>query len=216
MARPKKDATKAVAQDNKEIAMDAIATQELLKKIEEMQNQLAQLKAENEAFKNHQVEDTNENEEEINGDTDIPVISQTIGKLVLSTDGNGMGTIYRFDKFGEVHDIPFADLKDIVKNKPRFAKEGAYYISNAQAVKKLRLTKEYESIVDNRLFEHILDEESDVVISTYKNAPKLQQEQIVSMIEDKIDRGQDVDGNVLVKIGKLCGKDFLRVEEDDE
>ena len=127
-----------------------------------------------------------------------------------------MGTIYRFDSFGEVHDIPFADLKDIVKNKPRFAKEGAYYISNAQAVKKLRLTKEYEHIVDSKLFEHILDEKSDVVISTYKNAPKLQQEQIVSMIEEKIDRGQDVDGNVLVKIGKLCGKDFLRVEEDDE
>jgi hypothetical protein len=127
-----------------------------------------------------------------------------------------MGTIYRFDSFGEVHDIPFADLKDIVKNKPRFAKEGAYYISNAQAVKKLRLTREYENIVDNKLFEHILDEKSDVVISTYKNAPKLQQEQIVSMIEDKIDKGQDVDGNVLVKIGKLCGKDFLRVEEDDE
>lgn len=214
MARPKKDATKVVTQDNKEVAVDV--TQELLKKLEEMQNQLAQLKAENEAFKNHQIEDIDEDEEEINGDTDIPVISQTVGKLVLSTDGNGIGTVYRFDSFGEVHDIPFADLKDIVKNKPRFAKEGAYYISNAQAVKKLRLTKEYENIVDNKIFEHILDEKSDVVISTYKNAPKLQQEQIVSMIEEKIDRGQDVDGNVLVKIGKLCGKDFLRVEEDDE
>lgn len=214
MARPKKDATKVVTQDNKEVTVDV--TQELLKKLEEMQNQLAQLKAENEAFKNHQVEDIDEDEDEINGDTDIPVVSQTVGKLVLSTDGNGMGTVYRFERFGEVHDIPFADLKDIVKNKPRFAKEGAYYISNAQAVKKLRLTKEYENIVDNKIFEHILDEKSDVVISTYKNAPKLQQEQIVSMIEDKIDRGQDVDGNVLVKIGKLCGKDFLRVDEDDE
>lgn len=215
MARPKKDATQVVTQDNKEVVVDA--TQELLKKIEEMQNQLAQLKAENESFKNKQVEDTDkEDEEDITADTDIPVISQTVGKLVLSTDGNGIGTIYRFDGFGEVHDIPFADLKDIVKNKPRFAKEGAYYISNAQAVKKLRLTKEYEHIVDSKLFEHILDEKSDVVINTYKNAPKLQQEQIVSMIEEKINRGQDVDGNVLVKIGKLCGKDFLRVEEDDE
>lgn len=215
MARPKKDATQVVTQDNKEVVVDA--TQELLKKIEEMQNQLAQLKAENESFKNKQVGDTDkEDEEDITADTDIPVISQTVGKLVLSTDGNGMGTVYRFDGFGEVHDIPFADLKDIVKNKPRFAKEGAFYISNAQAVKKLRLTKEYEHIVDSKLFEHILDEKSDVVINTYKNAPKLQQEQIVSMIEEKINRGQDVDGNVLVKIGKLCGKDFLRVEEDDE
>lgn len=212
MARPKKTQT-VVAEPT--TAVDA--TQQLLKKLEEMQNQLAQLKAENEAFKNMQVENTHEEDgEEITADTDIPVISQTIGKLVLSTDGNGMGTIYRFDSFGEVHDIPFADLKDIVKNKPRFAKEGAYYISNTQAVKKLRLSKDYEHIVNNDIFAHILDEDSDTVIKAYKNAPKLQQEQIVSMIEDKIDRGQDVDGNILVKIGKLCGKDFLRVEEDDE
>lgn len=214
MARPKKAQT-VVETDNKEITQDV--TQQLLKKLEEMQNQIAQLKAENESFKNKQVEDIDkEDEEDITADTDIPVISQTVGKLVLSTDGNGVGTVYRFDNFGDVHDIPFADLKDIVKNKPRFAKEGAYYISNAQAVKKLRLTREYENIVDNKLFEHILDEKSDVVINTYKNAPKLQQEQIVSMIEEKIDKGQDVDGNILVKIGKLCGKDFLRVEEDDE
>lgn len=214
MARPKKAQT-VVETDNKEITQDV--TQQLLKKLEEMQNQIAQLKAENESFKNKQVEDIDkEDEEDITADTDIPVISQTVGKLVLSTDGNGVGTVYRFDNFGDVHDIPFADLKDIVKNKPRFAKEGAYYISNAQAVKKLRLTREYENIVDNKLFEHILDEKSDVVINTYKNAPKLQQEQIVSMIEERINKGQDVDGNILVKIGKLCGKDFLRVEEDDE
>jgi hypothetical protein len=216
MARPKKDATKVVAQIDVSNEVVQNATQELFKKFEELQKQLAELKAENDALKNTKQVVDDDDIEEITADTDIPVISQTVGKLVLSTDGNGIGTVYRFDGFGEVHDIPFADLKDIVKNKPRFAKEGAYYIANAQAVKKLRLTKEYENIVDNKLFEHILDEKADVVISAYKNAPKLQQEQIVSMIEEKIDRGQDVDGNVLVKIGKLCGKDFLRVEEDDE
>lgn len=212
MARPKKDATKVVAQDNKEVVVDA--TQELLKKIEEMQNQLAQLKAENKSLKNNQVEDIEE--DEITADTDIPVISQTVGKLVISTDGNGVGTVYRFENFGDVQDIPFADLKDIVKNKPRFAKEGAYYIANAQAVKKLRLSKEYEHIVSNDIFAHILDEKSDVVIEAYKNAPKLQKEQIVGMIEDRLANNKEVDGNILVKIGKLCGKDFLRVEEDDD
>ena len=211
MARPKKDATKVVAQldVSKEVVVDA--TQELLKKLEEMQKQINELKTENQALKN----DTDETNEELNGDTEIEVVSQFVGKLALSTDGNGMGTVYRFEKFGDVQDIPFSDLKDIVKNKPKFAKEGLFYIANEEAVKKLRLSKDYEHIVSNDIFAHILDEDSDVVIKAYKNAPKLQKEQIVSMIDDRLAKNQEVDGNVLVKIGKLCGRDFLRVEEDE-
>lgn len=209
MARPKKT---AVAEPT------AINTNdELLKQIEEMKKQLAELKAENNSLKEtQQVEVDDNDDEEINGDTEIVVISQFMGKLVISTEGNGVGTVYRFENFGDVHDIPFSDLKDIVKNKPNFAKEGLYYIANKNAVKKLRLTKEYEHIISNDLFEHLLDEKSDVIIKAYKNAPKLQQEQIVSMIDDRLANNKEVDGNVLVKIGKLCGRDFLHVTEDDE
>ena len=215
MARPKKDATKVVAQIDvsNEVVQDA--TQELLKKLEEMQKQLADLKAENESLKEtKQVVDTDE--EEINGDTEVVVISQFMGKLVISTEGNGIGTVYRFEEFGDVQDIPFSDLKEIVKNKPNFAKEGLFYIANEKAVKKLRLTKEYEHIIHNDLFAHLLDEKSDVVVKAYQNAPKLQQEQIVAMIDERLAANKEVDGNVLMKIGKLCGRDFLRVTEDDE
>lgn len=216
MARPKKDATKLVAQIDvsNEVVQDA--TQELLKKLEEMQKQLAELKAENDSLKTKQVEDIKDDEEEINGDTEVVVISQFMGKLVISTEGNGIGTVYRFEEFGDIQDIPFSDLKEIVKNKPNFAKEGLFYIANDKAVKKLRLTKEYEHIINNDLFAHLLDEKSDVIIKAYKDAPKLQQEQIVAMIDERLANNKEVDGNVLVKIGKLCGRDFLRVTEDDE
>lgn len=216
MARPKKDATKLVAQIDvsNEVVQDA--TQELLKKLEEMQKQLAELKAENDSLKTKQVEDIKDDEEEINGDTEVVVISQFMGKLVISTEGNGIGTVYRFEEFGDIQDIPFSDLKEIVKNKPNFAKEGLFYIANDKAVKKLRLTKEYEHIINSDLFAHLLDEKSDVIIKAYKDAPKLQQEQIVAMIEERLANKKEVDGNVLVKIGKLCGRDFLRVTEDDE
>ena len=191
-------------------------TQELMKKLEEMQNQLAELKAENDSLRESKQVEYNDTDDEITADTDIVVISQFIGKLVISTEGNGAGNVYRFDKFGDVQDIPFGDLKLIVKNKPNFAKEGLYYIANEKAVKKLRLNRDYENIVDSNVFTHLLDENSDVIIKAYKDAPTLQKEQIVAMIEDRINRNQDVDGNVLVKIGKLCGKDFLRVDDDEE
>lgn len=212
MARPKKDATKVVAQIDvsKEVVQDT--TQELLKKFEELQKQLTELKAENNALKdNTQVED-NDNTEELTSDTDITVISQTIGKLVLSTEGNGIGTVYRFEEFGEVQDIPFGDLKDIVKNKPRFAKEGAYFICNPQAVKKLRLGNQYKNLIDDKTFINLFDKDAKTIVALYESAPKMQQEQVVSLIQDRLDNGLEVDGNVLIKIGQLCGRDFITKE----
>lgn len=212
MARPKKDATKVVAQIDvsKEVVQNT--TQELLKKFEELQKQLTELKAENNALKdNIQVED-NDNTEELTSDTDITVISQTVGKLVISTEGNGVGTVYRFEEFGEVQDIPFGDLKDIVKNKPRFAKEGAYFICNPQAVKKLRLGNQYKNLIDDKTFVNLFDKDAKTIIALYESAPKMQQEQVVSLIQDRLDNGLEVDGNVLIKIGQLCGRDFITKE----
>lgn len=214
MARPKKDATKVVAQVDvsKEVVQDA--TQELLKKFEELQKQLAELKAENDALKDTKQVENNDNTEELTSDTDITVISQTVGKLVLSTEGNGIGTVYRFEEFGEVQDIPFGDLKDIVKHKPRFAKEGAYFICNPQAVKKLRLGTQYKNLIDDKTFTNLFDKDAKTIVALYESAPKMQQEQVVSLIEDRLANKLEVDGNVLIKIGKLCGKDFLTTEEE--
>ena len=214
MARPKKDVTKVVAQVDvsKEVVQDA--TQELLKKFEELQKQLAELKAENDALKDTKQVENNDNTEELTSDTDITVISQTIGKLVLSTEGNGIGTVYRFEEFGEVQDIPFGDLKDIVKHKPRFAKEGAYFICNPQAVKKLRLGTQYKNLIDDKTFTNLFDKDAKTIVALYESAPKMQQEQVVSLIEDRLTKKLEVDGNVLIKIGKLCGRDFLTTEEE--
>lgn len=206
--RPKKTTTKSTVTKVDDVKTVEANDTELM--IKELQEQLAMLIAEN---KNLKAQATMEEQEEITSDTEIAVVSQTVGKLIISTEGNGMGTVYRFDKFGEVQDIPFGDLKEIVKNKPRFAREGAYYIANEQAVKKLRLTNQYKDIIDDKTLGNLFDMDSEIIISLYNDAPKMQKEQIVSMIEEKINKNEEVDGNVLIKVGKLCGKNFLTNEE---
>ena len=201
MGRPKKTDT-ASKTTTKTKAVDN--TQEQIKALQE---QLAQLMAENKALKEKEVEVSED--EEITADTDIMVISQTVGSLAISTEGNGIGTVYRFEKFGDVQDIPFGDLRDIVKNKPKFAKEGAYFICNPQAVKKLRLGNDYKNLIDNSTFLNLFDKDADTIVALYKSAPSMQQKQIVGLIKDRLEKGIEVDGNVLVKIGQLCGKDFL-------
>ena len=187
--------------------------EDLMNQLKEMQQQIASLTKEKEQLE----ADKEEKEvEELTSDTDIPVISLVTGGLTISTEGNGVGTVYRFEEFGEIKDIPFGDLKDIVKNKPEFAKSGIFYIANEEAVKKLRLSRDYKNIISDELFAHLLEEDAKVVIEAYKIAPKLQQEQVVSMIEDKLEKGIEVDANILVKIGKLCGRDFMSTASDLE
>ena len=200
--RPKK--TDTAAKTTKTIK----AVDDTQEQIKALQEQLAQLMAENQALKQKDVAQVEE-EEEITADTDIMVISQTVGSLAISTEGNGIGTVYRFEKFGDVQDIPFGDLRDIVKNKPKFAKEGAYFICNPQAVKKLRLGNQYKNLIDDKTFLNLFDKDADTIVALYKSAPSMQQKQIVGLIEEKLEKGVDVDGNVLIKIGQLCGKDFL-------
>jgi hypothetical protein len=188
-------------------------SKEILAQLKAMQEQINKLQEENKQLKIEK--ETEDKEENINGDTEITVISQTNGKLVISTEGNGIGTVYRFEEFGEAQDIPFSDLKEIVKNKPRFAREGAYFIANENAIKKLKLTKYYSNIIDDKLFEHLFDTDSNVVIKAYENAPRMQQEQIEIMIQNRLDHKQEVDGNVLMKISRLSGKDFLKQDEEE-
>ncbi len=211
--RPRKDATSSTTSTKKEkVVVDNTEQLQLLK---ELQEQLAKLQAENEELK-QQKQETTVAEEELTSDTDIEVISQAVGRLILSTEGNGVGTVYNFEQFGEIQDIPFDDLKDIVKNNIGFAREGLFYIANEQAVKKLRLNRFYDNLIDDKTFQNLFNMDSKTIIGIYKTASKLQQEQIVSLIEDRLDKKIEVDGNVLIQIGKLCGKDFLSTTLEDE
>ena len=208
--RPSKktETTVKKAETNKDDMLLALS-----KQIEEMNKKLLELSEENKVLKENVTKETQI--EELNSDTEIPVVSMCVGRLVLSTLGNGLGNIYRFEKFGEIQDIPFGDLKEIVKNKPYFAKEGAFYIANEEVVKKLRLTRDYEHIISNKMFETLLNQNAEVVVEAYKTAPDLQKSQVVSLIEDKLASGADIDGNILIKIGKICGKSFIKNEEEE-
>lgn len=211
--RPKKTETTEKATTSKKTTTTTVDN-DIQEQLKLLQEQLAKLQAENEALKAEPIL-ANTDEEEITSDTDITVVSQVVGTLTISTEGNGIGTVYNFEHFGEAQDIPFGDLRDIVKNKPNFAKEGVYYICNPQAVKKLRLNHQYENLIDKNTFANILNMDSKTVVALYQSAPKLQKEQIIGLIEEKIEKKQDVDGNILIQIGRLCGKDFLAMINDD-
>ena len=147
-------------------------------------------------------------------EVDVPVVSMCQGELNLATQGRGQGSIYTFTHLGQIMDIPFGDLKDIVKNNQRFANEGYFYIADEEVVKKLRKTSEYNKILPPEVIENIFKNDANKIIDLYNMAPRGQKETIVEMIKNKRIQGIDVDANVLVKLGEITGIDFVNIEAE--
>lgn len=202
-------ATKKVAEEVKETVNDSneemISKEEylhLLKKVEELSQKI-----------NTPVEEKREISKPVYGaDEEVPVISMCLGKLNLCTEKNGEGSCYTFRDLNEIVDIPFNDLKDIVRNNPRFVKEGYFYIADERAVKALRKTADYKRIIPVDTIVNIFNYSPDRIIDIYKMAPQGQQELIEQMIIDKRLNAEKVDANVMIELGKLAEIDFLNME----
>ncbi len=147
-------------------------------------------------------------------EVEVPVVSMCQGELNLATLGRGQGSIYTFTHFGQIMDIPFGDLKDIVKNNQRFANEGYFYIADEEVVKKLRKTSEYSKMLPPEIVENIFKNDANKIIDLYNMAPRGQKETIIEMIKNKRVQGIDVDANVLIKLGELTGIDFVGIEAE--
>lgn len=147
-------------------------------------------------------------------ETEVPVVSMCQGELNLATQGKGQGNIYTFTDFGQIIDIPFGDLKDIVQHNQRFANEGYFYIVDEEVVRKLRKTSEYNKMLPPEVIENIFKNDANKIIDLYNMAPRGQKETIIEMIKNKRVQGIDVDANVLVKLGELTGINFVGIEAE--
>lgn len=97
-------------------------------------------------------------------ETEVPVVSMCQGELNLATQGKGQGNIYTFTDFGQIIDIPFGDLKDIVQHNQRFANEGYFYIVDEEVVRKLRKTSEYNKMLPPDVIENIFNNDANKII----------------------------------------------------
>jgi hypothetical protein len=150
--------------------------------------------------------------DELNSDKDITVISQTIGKLSLFTEGFGLGTEYVFENFGEILDIPFGDLKEIVKNNRSFAQKGYFYITDSEAVNKLRLKANYQRLLSNEDMMTILEKDADKIMELYDLAPEGQKQTIIDLVIEKKLNKEKISADVLVALGEKCGKDLINID----
>ena len=188
--------------------MEQMAT--LQKQVESQNKEKSDLQQLVEALK----ADKNTDIDDIQDSEEITVISQFVGTLSLFTEGNGMGYEYKFDKFGDIQDITYRDLKDIVRNNRGFAQRGLFYIANNKAVDKLRLKSYYQKLISSEDMMNIFNKKPNEIIELYKLAPEDEKKTIIDLIIDKKMNKQKVNNDVLVELGELCGKDLINIDVD--
>ena len=120
--------------------------------------------------------------------------------------------IYDFSEFGEIQDINFRDLRDIVRNNKNMVTNGRFYILNEKAVKELRLESAYNKMLSNEEIATIFNKDAKSVVELYKLAPTGEKETIIDLVIDRKLNGQPIDANVLIQLGELCGKDLINME----
>lgn len=178
---------------------------ELLKKqIEAMQAQM-ELLAKQMAMNN--VISTNNKKSERN----IEFINMVPGTLVLK------GTqVWKIE--GQFNSRLFleSEARTIVNNMQNTVRSGLVYIADDEFVKECELESAYSTLLSNEQLKNLLDKKFDEVVKIYKTVPKAQQDIIISMIKAKKESGVQIDANILIQIGELCGKDLIHgIEYED-
>lgn len=103
----------------------------------------------------------------------------------------------------------------IVSNCGNLIRSGAVYIDDAEFVEENDLGEVYRYMVNGDELKNLLTKDAHEVIETYKTVPDMQKKIIIGMIVAKRLKGEAVDGNVLLQLGALSGKDLVSIEPDD-
>lgn len=140
----------------------------------------------------------------------ISFVNMTKGRYVIK------GTSYYVieNQFG-YRSFTEREARVIVNNMEKDILDGRLYIADAEFVRDCDLEGVYQTLLSDKDMLDLLKHDSRHVIEIYKNANNGQKKIIEEMIEEKRLNGQEVDGNVLIEISKLSGKDLLNVVSVD-
>ena len=144
----------------------------------------------------------------------IKVVNLMQNPLNLSTEPNGMGRIFTFNKYGDSKLIKFEDLADIVASYPYTMEHGLAYICDKEVVKELGLEDEYSKLFDKERMDKVvkLREESD--LDLFLGMDINLQESAARRIAELINANERMDYNYLRTIKEKTGIDIEAIAKE--
>ncbi len=144
----------------------------------------------------------------------IKCINMMNNPLNVSTEPNGQGRVFSFDKYGDVRLIKFDDLADIVANYPNTIEKGLMLIANKEAVAELGLEDDYGDVLTKDVMDELvyLRRESDVDLFICMSAEL--QKSTATRIAELLNANESMDFNYLRKIKDVTGFDIEEIAKE--
>lgn len=132
----------------------------------------------------------------------------------VSTEPDGQGRTFTFDKYGSYKMIKFDDLSDIVSSYPYTMENGLIYICDKDAVEELGLSEEYSKLYTKEIMDKMIFLREQVDVDMFLGMEKNMQESTAMEIARKIYANERVDRNFIFDIKEKTGIDIdLLVQE---
>lgn len=108
------------------------------------------------------------------------------------------------------------EARVIVSNMQNTIRSGYVYIADYDFIQENELTEVYDTMLSDQQLKDLLNKNLKEVVEIYKTVPKAQQDIIVRMIKERKEAGVQIDANILIQIGELCGQDLIHdIEYED-
>ena len=147
----------------------------------------------------------------VNSNKQIVFINMTSGGLNLK------GTrMYHIDNQFGTKSVQESEARVIEANMPNTIAEGYVYIPDNEFLESCNMGGVYDGMLNDEQMKTLLNQDANYVCDVFENATDSQKRIIIDMVSDRQLNGNSVDANILVRLGKLCGVDFLNIEPLEE
>lgn len=146
-----------------------------------------------------------------NPNKQIVFINMTSGGLNLK------GTrMYHIDNQFGTRSVQESEARVIVANMPNTIANGYVYIPDNEFLESCNMGGVYDGMLNDEQMKTLLNQDANYVCDVFENATDSQKRIIIDMVSDRQLNGKPVDANILVRLGKLTGVDFLDIEPLDD
>ena len=146
-----------------------------------------------------------------NPNKQIVFINMTSGGLNLK--GTSM---YHIDNQFGTKSVQESEARVIVANMPNTIADGYVYIPDNEFLESCNMGGVYDGMLNDEQMKTLLNQDANYVCDVFENATDSQKRIIIDMVSDRQLNGNPVDANILVRLGKLAGVDFLDIEPLEE
>lgn len=189
----------------KVISTDSYVNNDATNETESLKQQLADLQKQFAQMLQMKSNVSEVNEVKIPQDEYIKVMSLRLENMNLSTAPRGKGKTFVFNRFGEIKNILYADLVQILETHPNFVEGGFFYILDKRVIRRHGYEELYAKILTKETIEEIVANYTQESIDLFTSSNREQQETIINIIVANMIAGSIVDLNIVDKLSRISG-----------